>query len=397
MPPGARPTRAVFAFALAVLASGCATSVPLQRGVLAYDAATADTLSKELLLNIARARQNLPIHFTAVSNIAATYRVSFSGGITPALTGDKGFLAVPFFGASSEENPTLSIAPLQGEEFTQRLLTPVSEQKILMLLDQGYDVDGLLRLIAGEIRLSPDGSKVAQIFPNRPSNRSGYETFRRVVAHLSWIQDQHALRVEPLVLRYDWSIPTSALSPEAFQSLQGNFSLTYDEKTQGYAVSRRLVGRLIIANYDPTELRPDEVARLNEEAESGPQNAILVDIRPGHPGGEFPVHAQLRLRSFHEVLSFLGRGMEEEPEYDVAPDPRTPIITENPARTLDVAEVDRLPPNTGISIALNGHYYALRAETGYQWNRKVFSLLYQLFQMTVSAPVSSGPAVTIAK
>lgn len=390
--------RGVAVLGLALLAGGCVTSVPLERGVLAYDSATAETQSKELLVNIARARRNLPIHFTAVSNIAATYKVSLSGGITPALTGDKGFLAVPFFSAASEENPTLSISPLQGDEFTQRLLTPIAEQKVLMLLDQGYDVDALLRLIAGEIRLpSGDGASTAAIFPNRPSNRAGYEMFRRVVAHLSWIQDNHALRVEPLVLHYEWSVPASAMTPDAFQSLQGTSSISYDATSQGYTVAKRVVGRLIIANYDPRELPREELARLNEEAEAGPANAITVDIRPGHTGGQFPIHGQLRLRSFHETLSFLGRGMEEEPEYDVAPDPRTPSISDNPAHTLDVVELAKLPPNAGLSVVLDGRYYALRPQTGYQWNRKVFNMLYQLFQMTVSAPVSGGPAITIGK
>ena len=69
---------------------------------------------------------------------------------------------------------------------------------------------------------------------------------------------------------------------------------------------------------------------LHEEAEEAPFNDILVDIRPGYPGGELPLHGRLRLRSFHEVLTFIGRGIEEEPEYDVSPDPRTPPIGENP-------------------------------------------------------------------
>src|SRR5262249_11625405 len=140
--------------AAAALLPGCATSVPLERGVLAYDHATADLLSRELRLNIARARNALPIHFTAVSSIAATYRVSLSGSVTPALTGSKGFLVVPFLGGSVEENPTLSISPMQGEEFTQRMLTPLSQAKVTALLAQGYDVDALLRLIASEVRFS---------------------------------------------------------------------------------------------------------------------------------------------------------------------------------------------------------------------------------------------------
>jgi hypothetical protein len=377
---------------------GCATSVPLERGVLLYDHAAADTLSKQLLLNIARARLNLPIHFTAVSSIAATYKVSLSGGVGPALTGDKGFLVVPFLGGAVEENPTLSITPMQGEEFTQRLLTPLSQAKITALLAQGYDVDALLRLIASEIRLSrPDDPAALDVCPNRPSHRVGYETFRRVVSHLSWIQDQHALRVEPLSLRYAWSIPASALGPEAFRSLLPDFSVAEDAETHAYTVTRRLVGRLIIANYDPTSLPAEEIARLNEEAEAGPENEIVVDIRAGFPGGRFPIHGRLRLRSFHEVLSFIGRGLDEEPEYAVAPDPRTPAISENPVRTLDVIEVKSLPPDIDLSVSVKGHHYALRPEPGYQWNRKVFGLLYQLFQMTVSAPIAAGPAISIAK
>ena len=86
------------ALALALPLAGCLTSkVRLGQGVLAYDHVTSDTLSQQLLLNIARARHNLPIHFTSVSSIAATYKVGLSGGVGPAVTGDTGFLvrAVP--------------------------------------------------------------------------------------------------------------------------------------------------------------------------------------------------------------------------------------------------------------------------------------------------------------
>jgi hypothetical protein len=97
------------------------------------------------------------------------------------------------------------------------------------------------------------------------------------------------------------------------------------------------------------------------------------------------------------VLTFIGRDIEEEPEYDVLPDPRTPMISENPVHTLEILETDRVPSRVDFSVALNGSYYAVRPETGYQWNRKAFSLLYQLFQMTVSAVPQTGPAITISK
>jgi hypothetical protein len=133
------------------------------------------------------------------------------------------------------------------------------------------------------------------------------------------------------------------------------------------------------------------------EAGRAPFNDILVDIRPGFTGGELPIHGRLRLRSFHEVLTFIGRGMEEEPEFDVPPDPRTPSISENPARTLEIVEARHPPKDASLSVELNGNYYAVKHRPGYQWNRKVFSLLYQLFQMSVSTVVETGPAITIAK
>ncbi len=120
-----------FVLALAALSvNGCASTIALDRAVLAYDTTTADSVAKQLLLNIARARHNQPMHFTAISNIAATYRVSISAGVGPALTGENGGLLVPVLGVGMEENPTISISPMQGEEFTQRLLTPFLEQRL---------------------------------------------------------------------------------------------------------------------------------------------------------------------------------------------------------------------------------------------------------------------------
>jgi hypothetical protein len=386
---------------LAVGVAGCAATLALDRAVVAYDMTTTDSVAKQLLLNIARARHNQPMHFTGISSVAATYKVSVNAGFGGALTGNSGGLIVPVFGTSAEENPTISIAPIQGEEFTQRLLTPFQEQKLTLLLRQGYDVDSLLRLMGAEIRLENNehslGTGDRTVYYNRPSDREGYPVFRRVMAHLSSIQDRHALYVEPLHFQYSWTIPANSVTPEAFQSVYKDFSLTYDAEKHVYRVSRRINGRVIVTNYDPAVLSNEERFLLHEQAEEAPFNDILVDIRPGYPGGELPLHGRIRLRSFHEILTFIGRGIEEEPEYDVPPDPRTPSISENPPHTLEILEARSLPPGVDLSASLKGYQYAVQPQSGYQWNRKAFSLLYQLFQMTVATVPPSGPAITISK
>lgn len=143
---------------LAVLSlAGCLSPPTLNRAVLAYDEAITDALSKELLINIARAQHHEPIHFTGVANIAATFDFRINAGATPALTGEHGRTLVPLFGGSIAENPTISIAPIEGEEFTKRLLTPFQEGKLTLLLRQGVDIDLLLRLMAKELRLNDGG------------------------------------------------------------------------------------------------------------------------------------------------------------------------------------------------------------------------------------------------
>ena len=65
---------------LAVGVAGCASTLALDRAVVAYDTTTADSVAQQLLLNIARARHNQPMHFTGISSVAATYKFSVNAG-----------------------------------------------------------------------------------------------------------------------------------------------------------------------------------------------------------------------------------------------------------------------------------------------------------------------------
>jgi hypothetical protein len=377
--------------------TGCLSPITLNRAVTTYDEAITDAISKQLLINIARAHQHQPIHFTGVSNIAATFDFRVSAGATPALTGEASRGLMPIFGGSVAENPTISIVPIEGEEFTKRLLTPYQETKLLLLLRQRYDIDLLLRLMAQELRIRENGQEVT--YRNTPADRKGYEMFRRVVTHLSAIQDQNQLHAEPLVYNRTWTIPANSVTAEGFQALQKEYLVTYSPKDNTYTLRKQILGRTLITNYDPDTLSPDERARLIDETEEGHLNDVYFDIRPGHIGGDYPIKGDFRLRSFNRILHFLGRTLEEEPEYDVDKDPRTPEVHENPVHTMDLVLSDRVPSGTDLSIQSHGKYYAVNT-TGplARWNREAFQMLYLLFQMTVSeVPRVGVPSITIAK
>ena len=333
---------------------GCFSPIALDRAVIEYDKATTDILSKQLLLNIARSHQHQPMHFTGVSNIAATFNFQFNAGATPAFTGETGSLLTPVFGGTISEN------------------------------------------LAGELRIYDNGR--SGIYLNKPGDTEGYRLFRQAVLHLSSIQDGRKLFVEPLLFDRHWTVPSEALTVEQIATLQKEFKVEYHAERKQVTLTKRVSGHILLTNYDPTTLSNEERIQLQEEADKGAANDVSVDIRPGHPGGEWPIHGVFRLRSFHNVLNFIGQSISDDPEYTVAKHPRTPNVNENPVNTLALSVSDDEPATADMSIQFGDWYYALKAEPGYQWNREGFRLLCQIFQMTMTDLAQQGaPTITIAK
>ncbi len=382
-----------------ILSAGCVSPMALNRAVIAYDEAVTDSISQQLLVNIVRAHYRQPVHFTGVSNIAATFTFSANAGAMPALGGLAGTTLMPIFGGSLAESPTISIVPIEGEEFTQRLLTPFPQSKLTLLLRQHFDVDMLLRMMAQEVRLmNPEQQSV---YRNNPSDKASYEMFRRVVLHFSAIQDHNQLYAEPLLLNHIWKIPSSSIVPDSFQSLQKEFTVHYHAEDDTFTLRKQIPGPILITNYDPDRLSEEEREALNEHARDWDVSDIAFDIRAGHYGGEWPMSGVFRLRSFHSILGFLGKSLGYEKGYHVEKDARTPPIlhNENPDQTMEFMASNSLPSGVDFSIRWNDRYYAVNTVGSHaRWNRDAFQLLFLLFQMTVTdLPRIGVPSITIAK
>ena len=430
-------------FLLIFTLTGCLSPITLNRAVMSYDEAIVNADAKQLIVNIARARHHQPLHFTRVSAIAATFNFSANAGAAPALTGDKGGMLVPIFGGGVSENPTFSIDPITGAEFTQRILTPFSQHKLMLLVRQHFDIDLMLRMMAQEVALQNSEKAVtlnyAQkntdtevldshrrfppaiqlpeeqqerhrrrqqrhlqevIYYNNALDRDDYEMFRRVALHLSAIQDQKQLYAEPLTLERSWTIPASDVSTEGFQSLQKEFTVRYNQEEGTYTLSKQVLGPILITNYVPDTLHFEEVEALYDLTNPWIDNDVIFDIRPGYVGGEWPLRGTFRLRSFHAIINFLSHSLGEEPEYHVEKDPRTPLIArdENPINTMEILVSDNPIANNELSVRLNGQYYAINTEgPNEHWNRNAFQMLYILFQLTVTEEKSLALPITIAK
>jgi hypothetical protein len=254
-----------------------------------------------------------------------------------------------------------------------------------------------------------------QVYSNRVTSPDEYRTFRQLVLHLGSLQQRGHLFINDLdfgqaVLDRVRQQPSTS---DIVSALAGG--LAWNQNSDGtFTLSRAVRGRVLISNYDPRNLSNIERERLNEIASSRPDNFVLIDVRPNHPGGDFPIFGTLKLRSLFAMLDFVGKSIHLFPEFAVDPDPRTDvevcgpadeqplsepraeprICVRNPVQTLAIQVSNSPPPTNNPSIGFDDQYYTI-GDT--RWDRATFVILYELFQVTVTDVSRVGIPITISK
>lgn len=393
----------------AILLSGCLSPLAIHKAVIEYDRTVSQVESEMLLLNVARTRHFHPTHFTALSSVAATFEFQAAAGFAAAGSNTESLVA-PVFGISSAEKPTMTIIPIQGEEFTTRILTPFDEKKIAFLFQQRVEPALLLRLMSSELILNGYGE--VTLLRNQPHRMEEYKEFRRRVLHLSSLNQSRELFVGPIVYEqvFPFSLSRSLSNQETLaglgillQAAEKGYQWTQQGSQGELSLSRHVVSRVAITNYDPSILTNQERQELALDIEKYPQSTIFVDIRPGAPGGDYPMRGVFTIRSFHTILQFLALGIAADPEYHVEKDPRTSSVSRNPPWTIAIEETEEKPQNATFAVTYKDRWYSIRnapKNTGpfQPWNQVAFRILGQLYQMTVTElSRTPTPAITIAK
>lgn len=131
-----------------------------------YRETEASAGDSQLLLNILRAKDDLPIHFADLSIIHGSIQMTASATATlpfANLAGSTTPSSVsPTLGAQTQ--PTFDVGTLDTQDFTRGMLSPVSPQIVKQLFDQGVDPRLIMMLFFSEYR---DGK--GHVFQNNMS------------------------------------------------------------------------------------------------------------------------------------------------------------------------------------------------------------------------------------
>jgi len=138
------------ALVLVATLAGCAARGPqtVPGDAFDYSAAISKSRSDQMLLNIVRSRYTQVPNFLTVSSVIAgyTYQGSFGASVQSGIGRfDENFIAGSA-NLSYIERPTITYTPLQGEEFSRRLMRNIPVEVLFSLGQAGWPTDVLFRI-----------------------------------------------------------------------------------------------------------------------------------------------------------------------------------------------------------------------------------------------------------
>ena len=137
-----------------MLLSGCMPLGPatVARDRFDYTVAVSESWKRQMLLNIVKIRYGDAPIFLDVASIINQYQLttdlnaSFGWSFPPAANSQRVGIDGNFI-----DRPTITYAPLTGEKFARNLMTPVAPATVMSLIEGGYPIDLVFRILVHSI------------------------------------------------------------------------------------------------------------------------------------------------------------------------------------------------------------------------------------------------------
>lgn len=399
-------------FTAVVLTSGCALGPGTVRATRhPYNEVIQQTTQEQLLLNLVRLQYREAPLFLEVGSIAAQFNFSQSASIDGTI--NEGIRYVSSnnphqlklgAGIGYEERPTITYAPLQGEDFVQRMLGPIALEKIVLLAHSGWNVDRVLRLTVQGMNGLDNAARASG---PTPAQAPRYAEFAEASRLLRELQHNGLLQLgyEPQPVELSEPLPADRVTAENVLAAARD----------GYRFRADADGRVALVGT-----RPTLVWRVPEAAARTPALQQLIGkLRLDPTRDTYPVRVttagrhetdrreeprpavDVETRSLMGALFYLSQAVEVPEEHR-----RRNLVTttlDEQGRPFDWTEVTgellrvhcSVVPPRGAAVAVRYRGYWFYIDDQDLDSKSTFGLLGQLFALQAGGEVRTAPVLTL--
>jgi hypothetical protein len=216
----------------AVILNGCASigpkSVRQSHGL--YGQAISTSLNEQFLQNLVRLRYRESPYFLEVGSVTSSMTFESSLGMESALStsGGSGILG-PEVGASYSTSPTISYAPLQGEDFFRKMLVAVPLESLFVLMQSGWSAKRVFGICVERINDLENAPSASGPTPERPpGDTHHFELLLELldsVRHTESIQSSIDKKTQNLLVKFE----NNAGNAETLAELKSALGLASDK------------------------------------------------------------------------------------------------------------------------------------------------------------------------
>ena len=129
-----------------------------------YNDAINASVNEQFIQNLVRLHYYDPTFFLDVTNVAATFKLDFLGGLVRSTADPITFTATGEY----YSQPTITFTPLQGEAFVKSLLSPINLRSILELTTSGWSARRTFGLCVERINDLENAPTASGPMPDKP-------------------------------------------------------------------------------------------------------------------------------------------------------------------------------------------------------------------------------------
>jgi len=389
---------------LSLAAGGCSQIGPgtIANGRFDYNEAIVRSFDNQMLLNLVRLRYQDSILFLDLTSVVASYSREATVGASTGVSSETPNLAKPSSmalgtsgGVTWSESPTISYAPLQGEDFAKRLLAPIQPSSILLLSRSGWGLERLLICTVQQLNELLNATSIGGVAPRQVNH---YERFRRVATLLGELQEDGFIQINTLANQPDQvavtagPIPMDEPARQRAEEIRSWLNVTRptaaaDELPKPAPTNGAPAPGTTPANPPPA---PADPGRVNApvELESG-----------GFPRN--PARVLLTGRSILGVMTFLAQQVEvpaEHLEQGLAhqtrgPDGKPFNWNQVSQGMFKVHSSRSVPDHAFLQVHYRGYWFYID-DTDLE-SKSTYTLLSQLFSLQSASGSMAAPVLTI--